>query len=104
MRLPAYELVHNQNLLVEVLATPFGRYLKNTLTLNGLTKPLTYLPKVPDVQSRVQGTHLEPGAKAYAIVIPIRKDADWWASSDEACLAMMKEHMEVTLGYLASVT
>lgn len=103
LRLHAYELAHNQNLLVEVMATPFGRYLENTLTLNGLTKPPHYLPKLPDLQARMKSVSLEPGAKPYAIVIPIRKDADWWTSSDEARLAMMKEHTEATLGYSQSV-
>jgi chlorite dismutase len=103
LRLHAYDLISNQNLLADLMATGFGRYLENTQTLIGLTKPLNYLPKLADLHARVKGAQLDPGPKPYAVVIPIRKDAAWWTGSDEARLAMMKEHTEATLGYLKTV-
>jgi chlorite dismutase len=45
----------------------------------------------------------EAGAKSYAIVIPIRKDADWWALDQDTRLALMQEHTQAALPYLNAV-
>lgn len=45
----------------------------------------------------------DPGSKPYAVVIPIRKSADWWALDQETRAAMMKEHTEAALAYQKTV-
>jgi chlorite dismutase len=45
----------------------------------------------------------EPGQKPYAIVIPIRKSAEWWGLDQEKRAAMMQEHTAATLPYLKTV-
>ena len=37
------------------------------------------------------------------VVVPIRKDADWWLMSQDARAAMMKEHTDPTVAYLKTV-
>ena len=41
----------------------------------------------------------EPGPNPYVIVIPIRKNADWWSLPQEQRAAMMQEHTEASLPY-----
>jgi len=103
LRLHAVEMVHNQNLLVDLMATSFGRYLKNTAVFNGITKAANYVPALPDEMKTALKTPTDPGAKPYAIVIPIRKDADWWLSDKQTRVAMMQEHTQASLPYLKTV-
>ncbi|MER3424711.1 MAG: hypothetical protein C4293_17300 [Nitrospiraceae bacterium] len=44
-----------------------------------------------------------PGGKPYAIVIPIRKDAEWWLLDQETRTTFMKEHTEASIPYLKTV-
>ncbi|HEU5407228.1 MAG TPA: chlorite dismutase family protein, partial [Nitrospira sp.] len=39
----------------------------------------------------------------YAIVIPIRKSAEWWGLDQEKRAAMMQEHTAATLPYVKTV-
>jgi chlorite dismutase len=103
VRLHATEMVHNQNLLLDLLATPLGRQLKTTTILNGMTKPANYVPAFPDEMKAALKAPSDPGAKPYAIVIPIRKDAEWWAADKAARIAMMQEHTQASLPYLKTV-
>lgn len=103
IRLHAAEIGHNQELLLDLLATPFGRYLKNTAVLNGITKPANYVPRFSDELKAGLKVPLEPGAKPYAIVIPIRKDAEWWLLDQQARTMLMQEHTQASLPYLKTV-
>jgi len=102
-RLHANEMIQNQNFLVDLMATPFGKHLMNVSTFNGLTKKLNYVPAFSDEIKSALKTPAEPGPKLYAIVIPIRKDAAWWMLDQEARNRMMKEHTEASLPYLKTV-
>jgi chlorite dismutase len=37
------------------------------------------------------------------VVVPIRKDADWWVMMQDPRNALMKEHTEATVAYLKTV-
>jgi len=102
-RLHANEMIQNQNFLVDLMATSFGKHLMNVSTFNGLTKKLNYVPAFSDEIKSALKTPAEPGPKLYAIVIPIRKDAAWWILDQEARNRMMKEHTEASLPYLKTV-
>jgi chlorite dismutase len=97
------EMMNNQNFLVDLMGTTLGKYLVNTHTFNGITKKANYLPAFPDDLKAAMKTPTDPGPKPYAIVVPIRKDAEWWMMSQEARTEMMKEHTEATVTYLKTV-
>src|SRR5712691_4024558 len=48
VRVDSTEMLHNQNFLVDLLGTTLGKYLQNTQTFNGITKPLNYVHGFPD--------------------------------------------------------
>lgn len=104
VRVHSTEMLHNQNFLVDLMGTTLGKYLQNTQTFNGITKPLNYVPGFSeDLQKVVKTTAPDPGPKPYVIVVPIRKDAEWWNMSQDGRSAMMKEHTEATVSYLKTV-
>jgi chlorite dismutase len=95
------ELKDSQQLLVDVLASPFGRYLSSEIILNGISKKANYVPGFPDGMKADLKAPSESGP--YVAVIPIRKDADWWALPQDQRLAMMQEHTEAALPYHKTV-
>jgi chlorite dismutase len=103
VRVHSTEMLHNQNFLVDLMGTRLGKYLVNTYTFNGITKKANYVPSFPDDLKTALNTPPESGSKPYAIVVPVRKDAEWWQTSQENRNAMMKEHTEATVAYLKTV-
>jgi len=103
VRIHSSEILSNQNFLVDLMGSSLGKHLVNTYTFNGLTKPLNYVPSLPDDMKAALKTPVEAGPKLYAIVVPIRKDAEWWITGQDGRNAMMKEHIEATLTYLKTV-
>jgi len=101
LRVHGAELKDSQQFLVDVLATPFGQYLSSETILNGLTKKANYVPGFPDNLKADLKAPSESGP--YVAVIPIRKDADWWALPQDKRLAMMQEHTEAALPYHKTV-
>lgn len=100
-RIHAVELKDTQQFLVELLAGPFGRYLTSVVVLNGLTKKANYVPGFPDALKNDLKAPSESGP--YVVVIPIRKDAEWWGLPQERRAAMMQEHTEAALPYHKTV-
>lgn len=103
VRIHSPEILSNQNFLLDLMGTTLGKHLVNTYTFNGLTKPVNYVPSLPDEMKTALKTQTDAGPKPYAVVIPIRKDAEWWITGQDSRNAMMKEHTEVTLNYLKTV-
>lgn len=102
-RVHATELRDSQKFLIDLHASPMGRYLKKAGILNGMSKKAIYVPGFPDEIKAELKVADESGASAYAIVIPIRKTADWWALDQEKRAAMMKEHTVAALPYRKAV-
>jgi chlorite dismutase len=102
-RVHAAELRDTQNFLVDLQSSLFGRHLKTAGVMHGLTKKANYVPGFSDQMKADLKAASEPGPKPYAIVIPIRKNADWWALDQEKRAAMMKEHTEASLPYHKTV-
>jgi len=102
-RIHAAELRDSQKFLTDLHASPIGRYLKKAGILNGMSKKANYVPGFPDQMRADLKAPSEPGASPYAIVIPIRKSAEWWALDQEKRAAMMKEHTEAALPYHKTV-
>jgi len=102
-RVHANELRDTQKFLLDLQASTFGKHLTVAGIMHGLTKKANYVPGFSDEMKAGLKTASEPGAKPYAVVIPIRKSADWWALNQEQRSAMMKEHTEAALPYHKTV-
>ena len=103
VRVHSTEMLNNQNFLVDLMGTALGKHLVNTHTFNGITKKANYLPGFPDDLKAAMKTPPDPGAKPYVIIVPIRKDAEWWITGQDGRGAMMKEHTDATVAYLKAV-
>ena len=102
-RIHATELRDTQQFLLELQGSLFGKHLMTTAIMHGLTKKANYVPGMPDNLKAELKTPSEPGPKPYAIVIPIRKSADWWGLDQEKRAAMMQEHTEASAPYIKTV-
>jgi len=103
VRVHSTEMLNNQNFLVDLMSTSLGKHLVNTHTFNGITKKVNYVPGFPDDLKEALKTKPDPGAKPYVIVVPVRKDAEWWITAQDGRGAMMKEHTDATVAYLKTV-
>ena len=102
-RIHATELRETQQFLLDLQGSPFGKHLKTAGVMHGLTKKANYVPGMPDNLKAELKIPSEPGPRPYAIVIPIRKSADWWGLDQDKRAAMMQEHTEATVPYLKTV-
>lgn len=102
-RLHARALSDSQQFLASLLGTRFGRHLVATSYFHGLTKKAAYVPGFPEQMKKDLQAPSEAGAKSYAIVIPIRKDAEWWTLDQDTRMAMMQEHTGAALPYMPVV-
>ena len=102
VRIHSKEMVHNQNFLLDLMGTTMGMDLKNTDTFNGITKAVNYVPSFPeDLRGELKTP--PPQGSPYMIVVPIRKDAEWWISGQDERTSQMKEHTDATVAYLKTV-
>ncbi len=102
IRIHSKEMIHNQNFILDMMATKFGKHLRNVDTFNGITKALNYVPKFPD-DLKAELKTPPPQGNTYVIVVPIRKDAEWWITAQDSRTNMMKEHTDATVAYLQTV-
>jgi len=102
-RIHAPELRDTQKFLVDLQNSLFGKFLETVGIMNGLTKKANYVPGFSDQMKADLKAASESGPTPYAIVIPIRKSAEWWGLDQDTRAAMMKEHTEATLPYLKTV-
>jgi chlorite dismutase len=102
-RTHAIELRETQQFLLDLQSSLFGKHLIVSTVFSGLTKKAIYVPGMPDNLKAELKIPSEPGPKPYVIVIPIRKDADWWSLPQEQRVAMMQEHTEAALPYSKTV-
>lgn len=100
-RVHATEMRDTQKFLVDLQSSPFGAHLKQVGITHGLTKKANYVPGFSDQMKADLKAPSESGP--YAIVIPIRKSADWWALDQEKRAAMMQEHTAAALPYHKTV-
>ncbi len=102
-RAHAAELRDTQQFLVDLQASQFGKHLTLVGVMHGLTKKPNYVPGFPGQLKEDLKVASEPGPTPYAIVVPIRKSAEWWALDQEKRATMMQEHTDATLPYLKTV-
>lgn len=102
-RIHAAELHETQEFLLDLQSSQFGKHLKTVEIMHGLTKKPNYVPGFSEQMKADLNAISEPGRKPYAIVIPIRKSAEWWGLDQEKRAAMMQEHTAATLPYAKTV-
>ena len=98
-----YLLRDTQTFLIDLQQSQFGKHLTTSAIMHGLTKKANYVPAFPDQMKADLKVASEPGPMPYAIVIPIRKSADWWGLDQNKRAAMMQEHTEASLPYNKTV-
>jgi len=102
-RIHAAELRDTQTFLIDLQQSQFGKHLTTSAIMHGLTKKANYVPAFPDQMKADLKVASTPGPIPYAIVIPIRKSADWWGLDQNKRAAMMQEHTEAALPYNKTV-
>lgn len=103
LRLHSTDLQANQQFLTRLQGTGLGRHMDLEYTISGVTKGLNYAPDFPDLLEKLKAGKYEGELPRYAIMIPIRKNAQWWNLSQEDRVEMMKEHTLPTLAYLKTI-
>jgi chlorite dismutase len=102
-RIHATELRQTQQFLLDLQGSLFGKHLTTAAIMHGLTKKANYVPGFPDQLKADLKISSEPGPMPYAIVIPIRKSADWWGLDQDKRTALMQEHTEASAPYIKTV-
>ncbi len=102
-RLHGTALADSQEFLAALQNTEFGHHLESTGLLHGMSKKANYVPAFPEGLKSELKAPSQSGEKPYAIVIPIRKDAEWWSLDRQARTAMMQEHTEAAIPYHRTV-
>ncbi len=102
-RIHGTELRDIQAFLLDLKSSQFGRHLKTAGIMHGMTKKPSYVPGFSEQMKSDLTSPSEPGQKPYAIVIPVKKSAEWWGMDREKQVAMMQEHTVAALPYLKTV-
>lgn len=101
LRVHGMELKDAQQFLVDLQNSAFGRYLTSVVLFNGVTKRPAYVAGFPEqLKNELKGSS-EPGP--YVMVVPVRKDTEWWSLPQDKRAAMMQEHTEAALPYQKNV-
>jgi len=104
LRVHSRELTTAQAFLQDFRETTLGRHSQQTETFVGLIREAVYTPDAPDLNAELEATTYDGSEPPqYAIVIPVRKTAEWWNLSNEEQLELMRGHIEPTLEYLDRV-
>ena len=105
MRVNAYDLAKAQTFMREFRSTTIGKNADVSETLVGVTKPLNYITKdkSPGLNAGLGSATYTGDAPRYVIVIPVKKNAEWWNLPAEQRLKEMEAHTAPTLPYLANI-
>lgn len=104
-RINSYDLAKSQTFMREFRSTTLGKYADVFETLVGVTKPLNYISKEksPTLNAGLSSASYSGPAPRYVIVIPVKKNAEWWNMTAEERLKEMEVHTIPTLPYLVNV-
>lgn len=105
LRVHSYDMAATQAFLVDFRATRFGMSLEVTENLVGVTKALNYITKdkSPDLNAGLTGATYSGEAPRYALMVPVKKNAEWWNLSDAQRLKEIETHTLPTLVNLVNV-
>lgn len=105
LRVHAYDLAAAQEFMTDFRATRFGINSDVGENLVGVTKTLNYITKEKstDLNAGLSAASFTGDAPRYAIMIPVKKSAEWWNLTDAQRLKEMETHTMPTLAYLVNV-
>jgi chlorite dismutase len=105
IRVNSYDMAATQAFLVDWRATRIGMYSDVTENLVGITKALNYITKEKsaELNTGLGSAKYSGDAPRFAVVIPVKKNAEWWNLSDEQRLKELEVHTLPTLAYLVNV-
>lgn len=105
LRVNAYDLIKAQAFMREFRSTTLGKNSDVSETLVGVTKSLNYITKdkSPALNASLGSATYSGEDPRYVIVIPIKKNAEWWNLPAEQRLKEMEAHTVPTLPYLVNV-
>ena len=105
LRVHSYDMAATQAFLVDFRATRFGMALEVTENLVGVTKALNYITKdkSPDLNAGLTAASYSADPPRYALMVPVKKNADWWNLSDAQRLKEIETHTLPTLANLVNV-
>lgn len=105
LRVHAYDLAAAQEFMTDFRATRFGINSDVAENLVGVTKALNYITKEKstDLNAGLSAASFTGDAPRYAIMIPVKKNAEWWNLTDAQRLKEMETHTMPTLAYLVNV-
>lgn len=105
LRVHSMDMAATQAFLVDFRATRFGMYSEVTENLVGITKALNYITKDKsmDLNSGLSSATYSGEPPRYALVVPIKKNAEWWNLTEAQRLKEMETHTMPTLAYLVNV-
>ncbi len=105
LRIHSYDLVKTQMFLRDLRATGLGRHADEVEALVGFTKPLNYITKdkSPELNGALNSAAYQGDDPRFAVVVPIKKSAEWWNMKAEGRLKDIETHTQPTLAYLGNV-
>ncbi|MBL8487936.1 MAG: chlorite dismutase family protein [Rhodocyclaceae bacterium] len=105
LRVHAYDLAKAQTFMRELRATTVGRHSEVTETLVGITKGLNYITKdqSPGLNAGLFSATYSGDAPRYALMVPVKKSAEWWNKPLEDRLKEIETHTAPTLAFLVNV-
>lgn len=105
LRVHAHDLAEAQAFLARYANTMLGRQSDVYETLVGLTKQRQYITaeKSPALDGELAARPYRGDAPRFAIVVPVRKSADWWNMPEDKRREHIAVHTRESLPYLSSV-
>src|SRR5262245_27718832 len=103
LRVHAFDLAEAQSYLEECGATTIGRHSQVTESMIGLIKPRQYITpeKSAELDERVNATTYEGESPRFAIVIPVKKTAQWWTMPESERRSEIETHTRKSIPYLS---
>lgn len=105
LRLHSKDMMKIQSLLLNLYKSELGQHVTLVDQFMGVSKGLNYISKEnePVLNASLSATPYSAPSPTYAIVVPIKKNADWWLLSKDQRLVLSKQHTERTLPWLVNV-
>lgn len=105
LRVHAYDLADVQFFFSRYRKTGLGMFSDLKETLVGLTKERRYITaeKTPELDKELGSQPYRGDNPRFAIVIPVKKNADWWNMPEEQRRAEIALHTQRSMPYLSKV-
>jgi len=105
LRIHANDLAEAQSYVNECAQTIIGRHSQIADIMIGISKPRRYITQENSAQlnEQLNNSKYESATPRYAIVIPVKKTADWWNMPESERLHEIEVHTQKSLAYMRCV-